>query len=267
VLARRLRATSTGHRAPAASARPRVLYIDCGMHKSGAEIRYVHRWFADRYDLNVLGVEAGSAHFREVSAALADLEGVRLRHVALVGPGHEGEEVRMYNHSSDGRDTILADGEGEYETVPARRLSDLLAEEGWSLQQTPAILRMSIVGAEKQVIEDLLDAGLTGCVDGYYGIWRSPAGTPEAREGFIELLRQAGVRKVTFNLKDLITMDEGLPTSRLGALAVRVYQGAFRLRRYAIRTDIETSLRLGIGRVQRAGGVARESSHRALSAD
>jgi hypothetical protein len=265
VWARRLQATRAGYRAPSGSSRPKVLYIDAGMCKSGAEIKFVHEWFADRYELHVLGVEAGSAHYHDASAALADLDHVKLRHVAVVGPSFEGDEVRLYNHSSEGTDSLV--GEGDYETVPARRLTRLLTEEGWSLEQTPAILRMSIVGAEQQVIEDLVAEGLVGCVDGYYGLWRSPGGTVEEREGFLRMLEQAGVEKVTFNLKDLNTMNGGPPARGLGALSVSVYKGAFRLRRYAIRTDIETSFRVGLGRVKHSGHPAPKHAQHASSVE
>ena len=35
----------------------------------------------------------------------------------------------------------------QFEVVPARRLSTVLAEEGWDLTRTPTILRMNIEGA------------------------------------------------------------------------------------------------------------------------
>lgn len=100
VLIRRMRFSLAGGRRrghPTSVPSP-VLYIDCGVHKEGKQIRWMHRWFSKRYDLHILGFEAGSEHIADARSELADLEGVRLEHVALVGPEHTGNEVRLYIH-------------------------------------------------------------------------------------------------------------------------------------------------------------------------
>ena len=64
VLARRAR-FAAAHRmdtVAGALARPKVLYLDCGVHKEGLQIRWMHEWFSTRYDLEILGFEAGSGH-------------------------------------------------------------------------------------------------------------------------------------------------------------------------------------------------------------
>jgi hypothetical protein len=252
VLLRRMRTTVTSHGVPPSYPRPPVLYIDCGVHKHGEQIRWMHRWFGDRYELHVLGFEASGEYFRDASAALADLARVRLHHVALVGPDHVGGEVRLHKAGGGGRgeDSLLAALGDEYEVVSARRLSDVLAEEGYALGEMPVILRMSIVGAERLVIEDLLDAGVHTYVDGYYGVWGALSNIdPDADRRFRQLLRRAGITKVTFNDRDLVTLDERPSSVGLRRLVLGLRRSAYKLRAYAIRTDLETSLRVGLARV------------------
>jgi FkbM family methyltransferase len=215
---------------PTPSVRPRVLYIDCGVHKRGEQIRCMHRWFADRYELQTLAFEASSEHFRDASTALADVDGVRLHHLALVGPDHVGEEVRLYKTGGGGHGDSLFAARGEsYDLVPARRLSQVLADEGYVLGELPVILRMNIEGAEQFVIADLIDAGLHASIDGYYGMWDDLSKIdPATDRRFRRLLRDHSISTVTFNDRDL----------------------NFRMRRYAIRKDIATSLRAGLARVK-----------------
>ena len=104
----------------------------------------------------------------------------------------------------------------------------MLADRGCSSHTMPVILRMNIEGAEQFVIQDLLDSGLTASVDGYYGMWDDVSKIdPKADRRFRRLLRANGITNVTFNDRDL----------------------PYRLRRFAIRTDIETSIRRGLARV------------------
>ena len=235
VLVRRVRFGAAHRRdAGGASARPKVLYLDCGVHKEGLQIRWMHEWFATRYDLEILGFEAGSEHIADARSELADVEGVQLDHVALVGPDHVGDEVELYLSGGQSRgkgDSLFSSRGQRSETVPARRLSQVLADRGCSSHTMPVILRMNIEGAEQFVIQDLLDSGLTASVDGYYGMWDDVSKIdPKADKRFRRLLRANGITNVTFNDRDL----------------------PYRLRRFAIRTDIETSIRRGLARVGNA---------------
>ncbi|HEY4427150.1 MAG TPA: hypothetical protein VGN08_03000 [Solirubrobacteraceae bacterium] len=254
VWARRLRRRALGTAGPPEGTRPPVLYIDCGVHKRGEQIRSMHRWFADRYELHVLGFEASAVHVRDATAALADLDGVRLLHLALVGPHHAGDEVRLYKspHGEGEGDSLFVNERDEYEVVPARRLSDAIADEGYSLAQMPVILRMNIEGAEHFVIEDLLDAGLHTSVDGYYGMWDdlSQIDRPAA-SAFRRLLRRNGIATLTFNDRDLVEPADRKASFGPEGWIVKLREMSFALRRRAIRRDIEASLRAGLRRVGR----------------
>jgi FkbM family methyltransferase len=253
---RRLRRPSRSRRPDGRASRPPVLYIDCGVHKRGEQIRWMHRWFADRYELRVLGFEASAEHVRDATVALADLDGVRLFHLALVGPEETAGEVRLYKSPvGQGKgDSLFANSRGDYDVVPARRLSDVLAEEGCSLSELPVVLRMNIEGAEQFVIRDLIDAGLHTCVDGYYGMWDDLAKIdPPAARTFRRLLRDNGISSITFNDRDLEEAPPGARAS-LGpaGLVRRLRERSFALRRHAIRSDIEAALQAGLRRVGHA---------------
>src|SRR3954452_1473119 len=71
-----------------------VLYVDCGVHKRGEQIRYMHEWFATRCDLRIIGFEASANHASDARDALADVPDVELRQLALVGPGNDASEVK-----------------------------------------------------------------------------------------------------------------------------------------------------------------------------
>jgi FkbM family methyltransferase len=225
----RVQARSRMRRGPQSTAnsggsKPRMLYIDCGTHKHGEQIRLIHSWYADRYDLHVIGFEASSEHFRDVSAELAGLPGVQLYQVALVGPDYTDDRVRLYKAGGDGKaDSLFAERDvGEYEDVPAKRLTQILADEGYDLHDIPVILRMNIEGAEQYVVADLIDAGQHREINGYYGMWDDLSKMdPQADKRFRRVLREHGISTITFNDRDL----------------------QFRLRQRAIRTDIESALR------------------------
>jgi FkbM family methyltransferase len=208
--------------------RPTVLYLDCGTHKEAAEARQVIRWLGDRCDLHVLAVEASPAHFEDAKMALADLPNVRLLHVALVGPDHEEDSVKLHRAGGDGRaDSLFASRGEDYDIVPAKRLSRVLADEGWDIRGVPTLLRMNVEGAEQFVVEDLVNAGLHEQIDGYYGLWDDLSKIdPDADEAFRRLLREVGISKITFN-------DRDLPVKS---------------RRFAIRSDMIGSVRAGLVR-------------------
>jgi hypothetical protein len=213
--ARHSRGTRHSRGAPSRS----VLYLDCGLHKTGAQVRCAHDWFAGSCDLRIVGFEASGAHFRDAVSALADLPEVELHQVALVGPQHEGDTVALYRSGTNGAaDSLFAQRGREYDLVPADRLSNIVAD--YPLDEMTVILRMNIEGAEQFVIDDLVEAGVR--IDGYYGMWDDLSKIdPQADDRFRARLHACGIAHLTFNDRDL----------------------RYRLRRWAIRYDMETTIR------------------------
>jgi hypothetical protein len=205
----------------------RVLYVDCGVHKYGEQLRSMQEWFADRCDLRLLAFEASGEHCRDAGTHLADLRNLDLRNFALVGPDAIEASVKLYKGPLDGRgDSLVLRQSDRYEVVPARRLSEVLREEfGDWLTDTPVILRMNIEGSEYDVIDDLVRSGVAEQIDGYFGMWDDVAKIDPARErGFRRLLDSAGIRSVTFNDRDL----------------------SHPLRRRAIRLAVDGAIRRGL---------------------
>jgi FkbM family methyltransferase len=208
--------------------RPAVLYIDCGVHKRGEQIRWMDTWFSKRYDIRTLAFEANSAHYKEALSSLSDLANVDLRQVALVGPEYGEPEVRLYLDGREGKGDSLFSSRGHrFEVVRAQRLSELLAEEHAQLKEVPVILRMNIEGSELYVIEDLVASGIAHDVDGYYGMWDDLSKIDlQLDRRFRTMLREQGIKTVTFNDRDL----------------------PFAVRRLAIRLDLDTKIRQALRR-------------------
>ena len=194
--------------------------------------------------------EAGGEHFRDAAAELAGLERVRLHHLALVGPDHEGDEVRLYKSGGKGKaDSLFEERGTEFETVPAGRLSAVIADEGWDLAKTPVIVRMNIEGAEQFVIDDLLAAGLAGAVDGYYGMWDDLSKLdPDADQRFQRAARPQGIQTMTFNDRDLATFGDRPLMLSPRELPTTLRDLTFRWRRHVIRSDIESAIEAGVSR-------------------
>lgn len=194
------------------ASRPRVLYVDCGVHKVGEQIRKVDEWFADSCDLTILAFEANGASYHAALDALHDVDNLDLRHEALVGPSHEGETVELHLDGDSGKGDSLFAARGEVvEEVPARRLSEILRVDYPWYSSAALLIRMNIEGAEMFVIDDLCDAGMVDDVDGFYGMWDDLSKIdPELDGAFLAMLRGSGITTVTFNDRDmphLLRMD------------------------------------------------------------
>jgi hypothetical protein len=236
----RRRSRLLGARSLATSSRGRgdpVLHIDCGVHAEGDEIRLMRRWLSPRPDVSVLAFEAGSRQFHAAAAALRDVPSLDLRHEALVGPDHASATVTLHGSPADGGygDSIFACGGPDLEDVPAVRLSEVLLSTH-AAHAGPVILRMNIEGSELAVLEDVIAAGLHRRIDGYYGMWDDAARIDPAMDMRLRRLQHDhGIRPCTFNGRDL----------------------GYRLRRLAIRTDVDTSIRHGESRGHRPIADAR----------
>lgn len=181
----------------------RVLYLDCGVWRDGKQIRLVHEWLGDHVaHLDVLAFEANPYHHKAASAALADLPGVDLRNVALVGPGQAGTATLYLTRGGEGAkgDSLLRKQE-ESVDVPAERLSRLLPDLD---AYDAVILRMNIEGAEEFVVADLIDAGLVPHVSGFFGMWDDLWKIDRRRAArFQATLDGEGIRPFPFNDRDI----------------------------------------------------------------
>jgi hypothetical protein len=204
----------------------RVLYIDCGVHKHGEQVRCMANWFASRCDLQLLGFEASEEHHRDARRNLADLERLDLRQVALVGPDATDDHVRLYKGDGVGKADSLFSAGPRYELVPADRLSHVLQRDyaTW-LVDAPVLLRMNIEGSEYDVIDDLVRTGISARIDGYFGMWDDVSKLDPAKDReFRRMLKCAGITTATFNDRDL----------------------AHPIRRFATRLAVDCALRTGL---------------------
>ena len=193
------------------------------------------RWMAERVlpacteSFEAWGFEPSERSFTAASEALEHIPQVTMVRAALVHEVPAGGTVRLHTSRHSLRDSIHRVGDS-YEDVAAHRLSDWLVEQGIDLEQTVCILRMNIEGAEFDVLRDLVERGLAGLVDGYYGMWDDLLKFDRAKDlEFRRFLAQHGIESLPFNGRD---MDWGV-------------------RRRLIRYDVHTSLLRGQKRVGR----------------
>ena len=225
---RRTAAVATGALGRA-TADARVLHVDCGVHRDGQELTWMHKWFGQRYELKMIGFEAGRSQFEQASRKLQTIPDLDLRHAALVGPDHSASTAELHFGASEAGASLFSERGQRVEVVPAVRLSEVLTSI--SPEPDAVIVRMNIEGAEAFVIEDILTSGLGARVDGYYGMWDDLAKLDPAADGeFRRRLSAERISNISFNGRDL----------------------AYPIRRFAIRTDLETSIRRALGRRRRA---------------
>jgi len=189
----------------ASSPKPRVLYIDCGVHKRGEQVRKVHDWLDDECELSILGFEANPATYEEAVSNLDDLSELDLRQVALVGPDEERETVILHVGTGDGKgDSLFSERGSATVEVPAARLSDILTKDYPWFDDAVVLLRMNIEGAELFVIEDLVAAGLATSIDAFFGMWDDLSKiNPDKDAAFRSLLKRNGISTLTFNDRDM----------------------------------------------------------------
>jgi FkbM family methyltransferase len=202
-VAHRARALGIARIVGPAALPPRALYVDCGTHREGRQVRLVHDWFADRLDLQIVAFEASPAYHASVTQNLADLMNVRIEQAAVVGPTYADATVRLYRSGGDGKaDSLFAERGTAYDDVPAVRLSQAIRK--YVDQGVPVLLRMNIEGAELFVVEDLIEAGLLPAIAGYFGMWDDLSKIDTSRDdAFRRLLRNHGIHPFTFNDRDL----------------------------------------------------------------
>lgn len=208
-----------------------IYYFDLGTHREAAELSYMLNRVLPRLSKNyqAFGFEASKDLLDLARTRLAGDEHVRFVHAAVCHVPPATGTVRLYNGPRDGLGNSLYRPEfGEYEEAPALRVSDWLKEQDLDLEHSICLLRMNIEGAEPDVIADLLDSGLAGYIDGFFGMWDDLSKIdPQADVEFRSLLARHDIRPFTFNGRDL-----GVP-----------------LRMRCVEYDIRTCVRRGLARI------------------
>jgi FkbM family methyltransferase len=211
-----------------------VCYLDLGTHKEGAELAYmVHRVLpriCTRF--TAYGFEASRESFQSVSAKFAHESHVSIHHKALCHAVPHTGTIRLYKDAKRGYgDSLYRQGDS-YEDVEATRLSHWLHDNNITLESTICLLRMNIEGAEFDIIKDLVESGLAGMIDGYYGMWDDSSKIDKQRgDDFRVLLAANHICPFTFNGRDM--------------------GRTFRLK--CIAYDINTAVHAGLRKFERRG--------------
>jgi FkbM family methyltransferase len=216
----------------------RVLYIDVGTHKDGAELALMTDAILPSMcdDFEAFGFEASEESFRQVNKKFLGKPRVSVFHKALCNATPPQGKIRLYHDARGGLGDSLHRPSDSFEDVEAVRLSNWLRERNIVLEDRICLLRMNIEGAEYDVLQDLVEKGLAGHVDGYYGMWDDISKTDIPRDAeFRAFLSRNHVRSFTFNGRDV----------RLG------------VRRKCIEYDLNTSVLAGLRKLERRSTAAR----------
>jgi FkbM family methyltransferase len=181
-----------------------IVYLDLGTHREARELRYMVQTVLPSLggSVRTFGFEAIRDFYEEARQRFADRPDVRLVHAAVC---YQAGTITLYRGQDDGLGaSIYREGVGAVEEAPAVRLSDWLRDQGIDLQRTICLLRMNIEGAEYDVIRDLVDSGLVGSIDGYFGMMDDASKIdPKRGDRFGDLLRAHAISPFTFNSRDL----------------------------------------------------------------
>ena len=179
----------------------RALYLDCGVHRDGRQIRMMSEWFGDDLSLDIVAFEASADYFASAQRSLSDIPNLDLRQAAVVSGEHDEPTVRLYKAGRDGKgDSLFSQRGTTFEEVPATRLSDVVR----SHEGVPILLRMNIEGAELFVVQDLISTRQVSRIVGFYGMWDDLSKiSPKQDDEFRRTLRNQSIHPITFNDRDL----------------------------------------------------------------
>jgi FkbM family methyltransferase len=211
-----------------------VVYLDLGTHAEAAELIHMVDHVLPRLcdDFESHAFEASPEIFARALRQVGDRPRVTLRNLALCRELPEGGRLRLYRDDSTGLGNSLYRNDGaEFDEVEALRLSDWIRGRGIDPETSIVLLRMNIEGAEYDVLQDLVESGAAGTVDGWFGMWDDVAKIDAARDrDFRSLMTRAGVSPFTFNGRDflfrprLACIEYDTSTAVLGALRRRRFR-------------------------------------------
>jgi FkbM family methyltransferase len=179
-----------------------VLYVDLGTHAGANELRRMveNIQTRDPAHLRAVGFEATEEVAAAARERLAGVPDVSIVHAAVCRRANE--RVRLYVGDGGIGNSLYRRLPRSVE-VPGIQLSSWLRENGLDSQRNICLLRMNIEGAEVDVIEDLIEAGLCDHIDGYFGMWDDVGKIdPQKGEDFRRTLRQQRISPFTFNMRD-----------------------------------------------------------------
>lgn len=183
-------------------------YFDIGLHSSASELRLVSKWLSN-HEVKLVGIEANPKHY---CAALDGLycPGTNLINVAIVGPEHVSNKVKMYvdQVGSGLGDTLLEERaiqrKMQHIEVNATRLSILFDELGINFHEDIIIIRMNIEGSEVFVLQDLIEAGIISNIDAFMGSWDDAHKISKMLgEQQDKIMNRYSVQPMQFNSRDI----------------------------------------------------------------
>jgi len=183
-----------------------IIYFDLGTHREGKELEYMVDNILKNCTSNyqAFGFEASTEFYNVALNKFQNIKGVKMINGALCHSLPKNSKIRLYKGVGEGLESsIFRPNLDSFEEVNAIRLTEWIRDSNLSLTDSICLIRMNIEGSESDVIDDLVDADIVSCIDGFYGMWDdvSKISMDNDRE-FRRKLKKYGVSPFTFNGRD-----------------------------------------------------------------
>jgi FkbM family methyltransferase len=183
-----------------------VLYLDLGTHEQGKELAFTIDRILEPIggDVQAYGFEANQQTHSRAAARFANRPNVTIIRKALVFEVPPNGQIKLYKDQEKGLGDSLYRQTAETEVVECCRLSEFLNSNQLLKSNQIRLLRMNIEGAEYDVVQDLVEAGLVRAIDGYFGMWDDVYKIDPPRDvKFRRLLREQQIKSIPFNGRDM----------------------------------------------------------------
>ena len=138
--------------------------MDLGTHEQGKELAFTIDRILEPIggDVKAYGFEANQQTHSRAAARFANRPNVTIIRKALVFEVPPNGQIKLYKDQEKGLGDSLYRQTAETEVVECGRLSEFLNSNKLLKPGQIRLLRMNIEGAEYDVVQDLLEAGMVG---------------------------------------------------------------------------------------------------------
>ena len=181
-----------------------INYFDLGTYTQANELKWVVNNILSKLEnpYKVFAFEANPASFNLAKNEIDQINNLEFHNVALVNKVPESKFIKLYCNNNPG-DSIYRKAKS-YINVQAKKLSDIIREQGVKLEDSINIIRMNIEGSEYDVIEDLIVSDLIKYFDGFYGMWDDVFKIDKVKyKKFQRILKDVDVYPFPFNGRDM----------------------------------------------------------------
>ena len=182
-----------------------INYFDLGTHEKAQELKWVSNKILSKLPnpYKIFAFEANPKTFNLAKNNISKIDNLEFKNLALVNKAPKSGLVKLYM-SDDGLGDSIHWASDLHIDVEAKKLSDVIKNEGIRLVESINIIRMNIEGSEYDVIEDLIETDLIKYFDGFYGMWDDVFKQDKGKYiKFQKILKEIDVYPFPFNGRDM----------------------------------------------------------------